>query len=152
MVLSFGCLALKAGDNSIESNSWKEIRKLIEMSNKRIAPHNLCFIISKEWDLIHGYCFDCTHEDKADLEEFSSKLVLEYTPYVEGRTYQYYTGFNRMISSDRIVAVTDQFVAFRAKKHEERTAIATNENLVRAKVVLHYENLHKAMQQALNLN
>ncbi|AXK60742.1 hypothetical protein [Candidatus Chromulinivorax destructor] len=135
MLASFGYENLKAAENFTQ-----------------VASDKIINIIFQEPRLISGFCCDCTQEDKADLKEFGSKLVVDYKSCAKNCTYQYYPELNRIISSDKIGDVNKQFTAFRAAKNAERAVLAAKENLKRAKVALHYENLSKAMQQSLDLN
>jgi len=139
MLASFGCQNLKATENVTK---FPVIEVLLSD-----AEH-----ISKELELIDDWSFDCSNEDKADLKEFNSQLVLDYKPCANGCMYQHYFGLNRYVSSDRIGDVVDQFKSFRAAKNAERSMIAAKENLKRVKVALHYDNLNKVMQQSLDLN
>lgn len=118
----------------------------------QVAPDKTTKIIlnTQELDLICGFCLDCTQEDMADLKEFSSKLVMEHRAKIS--MLQYYSGLDRTIPLDKISDVEMQFTAFRAAKKAERAVLTAKENLKRAKVALHYENLSKAMQQSLDLN
>lgn len=133
MLASFGYENLKAAENFTQ-----------------VASDKIINIIFQEPRLIYGFCCDCTQEDMADLKEFSSKLVIEHRAKIS--MLQHYSALDRVIPLDKISDVQKEFRAFRAAKKAERAVHASKENLKRAKVALHYEDLSKAMQQSLDLN